>query len=122
MTNKQQYPGQRTANALILVVGILVILVLVATAFIGKTQSGRLTASAQRVAAARNDTARFIGRSIADEISGALFVRPLIPTPNNPNPQSANNRRGHPGTSWPRWGQDEFYPYNFAPILIKRLI
>ena len=39
---------KRRGNALILVVGILVLLVLVATAFITKTQSGRATAVAQR--------------------------------------------------------------------------
>ena len=96
----RKYFGNRNGNALILVVGILVILVLVATAFITKTQSGRITAAAQRIAAARNDSARVIGNSIAAEIATSLFVRPLIPT--TTNPQSANSRRGHPGTDWPR--------------------
>ena len=116
MNYRQQYCGNRRANALILVVGILVILVLVATAFITKTQSARMTASSQRVAAARNDTARFIGNAIADEIASSLFVHPLIPT--NTNPQSANSRRGHPGIDWPRWGQDGNAPYNFAPYAV----
>ncbi|MDP6693708.1 MAG: hypothetical protein QF444_05210, partial [Phycisphaerales bacterium] len=116
MNYRQQYCGNRGANALILVVGILVILVLVATAFITKTQSARMTASSQRVAAARNDTARFIGNAIADEIASSLFVHPLIPT--NTNPQSANSRRGHPGIDWPRWGQDGNAPYNFAPYAV----
>ena len=60
---------QRRGNALILVVGILVLLVLVATVFIAKTQSGRATAISQRDASQIADRANTVHRQIAAEIA-----------------------------------------------------
>ena len=76
--------GNRSAhyrgNALILVVGILVLLVLVATAFIAKTQSGRATAVAQRDSSLLHDRANTVHKEIADEIAQALFVKEVVLT------------------------------------------
>ena len=82
----------RRGNALILVVGVLVLLVLVATAFITRTQSGRFVISAQRDASEINDQARSIGRAVADEVAVALFPREYVWTPGTPQ-YSANAGR-----------------------------
>ena len=85
----------RFGNALILVVGILVLLVLVATAFITRTQSGRVTAVAQRDVAKINDRARTIATQVADETALSLFAKPIVVTNQIPA-SSANTRRGEP--------------------------
>ncbi len=104
----------RLGNALILVVGILVLLVLIATAFITKTQSGRITAVSQRDAARIDDRARGIARTIADEVAVALFPRKLVPNNGVPS-NSANDRRVRPELTSQRYGHDADYPFNFAP-------
>ena len=63
----------RRANTLILVIGILILLVLIGIMFIVKSQSIRITASAQRDAARINEQARSVGQSIADEVAIQLF-------------------------------------------------
>ena len=104
----------RRGNALILVVGILVLLVLVATAFITRTQSGRFVISAQRDAAEINDQARSIGRSVADELAVALFPREYVWTSGVPD-YSANAGRKTPNANALRYGHDPNNPFNFAP-------
>jgi len=114
MIHPQKYNRIRRGNALILVVGILVLLVLVATAFITKTQSGRATAVAQRDSARITDRADTIHREIADEIAIALFPRTLAST-FEASANSANARRVAPSLDTPRYGLDPLYPFNFAP-------
>ena len=114
---KQIHNPLRRANALILVVGVLVLLVLVTTAFLTRTQGTRVTAKAQRIAAARSNSARFIGQAIADDIALALFVKPEIPTGGAPQ-GSANNRRRLPDIGETRWTHDPNNPYNFAPYAV----
>ena len=75
MSNLSTTNPHRRGNALILVIGILVLLVLVATAFITKTQSGRVTAVAQQDAGEIDDRAHSVFTSTADEIAIALFPR-----------------------------------------------
>ena len=104
----------RRGNALILVVGVLVLLVLVATAFITRTQSGRFVISAQRDAAEINDQARSIGRAVADEVAVALFPREYVWTPGTP-PYSANAGRKVANADSLRYGHDPAEPFNFAP-------
>ncbi|MCH2147178.1 MAG: hypothetical protein MK073_05120, partial [Phycisphaerales bacterium] len=99
----------RRANALILVVGILVLLVLVATAFITKTQSGRVTSVAQRDSAQINDRNQSTMKAVADEIGDALFPRLVVPTL-EATIGSANARRDDPSLSTPRFGHDPSYP------------
>jgi len=107
--------NMRRANALILVVGILVLLVLVATAFITKTQSGRVTSVAQRDAAQINDRNQSTMKSVADEIGDALFPRLVVTTFGVSN-GSANARRDDPNLNTPRFGHDPTYPFNYAPF------
>jgi hypothetical protein len=104
----------RFGNALILVIGILVLLVLVATAFITRTQSGRATAIAQRDVAKINDRARTIATQVADETAQALFANPIVASAQIPA-NSANTRRGAPMATALRYGHDATYPFNFAP-------
>lgn len=110
----QQSNRPRFGNALILVVGILVLLVLVATAFITRTQSGRATAVAQRDVSKINDRARTIATQIADETAQALFAKPIVSTAQIPV-ESANVRRGAPYDESLRYGHDKNYPFNYAP-------
>lgn len=65
---------------MILVVSILVLLVIIATAFVSRTQGGRVTASAQQQAAAQTDRVGPIAHAVTDDISQALFVKPVNPT------------------------------------------
>lgn len=66
----------RRGNTIVLVIGILVLLVIIATAFVVRTQAGRQTAGAQQSSELRGDNARNIAGDLANEISGAaLFVR-----------------------------------------------
>jgi len=117
---KKTMPHVRSGNALILVIGILVLLVLVATAFITRVQSGRVTTSAQRDAAEITDQARSVGRFVADEIATALFCKEL--TPAQPD-GSANEPRRAPSPNALRYGSDNDVfggganpkPFNFAP-------
>src|SRR6185503_5283460 len=69
---------RRRGNTIVLVTGILVLLVIIATAYITRTQAGRTTSTAENRRNLREDTVHVIADSIADEISQALFVRPLI--------------------------------------------
>lgn len=115
MNQLSKQPSQfHRGNTLILVVGVLVLLVLVATAFITRTQSGRSTVSAQRNAAEINDQARSIGRAVADEIAIALFPREYVATSNMPI-GSANAGRRAPNSNARRYGHDPNNLYNFAP-------
>ena len=67
----------RRGNAIVLVVGILVLLVIIATAYITRTHAGRVTASATRRTQIRDGNAQVIAESIAGEIASALFVSPV---------------------------------------------
>lgn len=72
--------GSRRGNALVLVAGVLVLLVIVATAFITSTQGVRKTATAQRRAVNTDSAAEVIADDIAREISESLFVREIDPS------------------------------------------
>ena len=114
---KQKHSQLRRANALILVVGVLVLLVLVTTAYLTRTQGTRVTAKAQRVATARTNSARFIAQAIADDVALALFVKPELPTGGAPQ-GSANNRRRLADIGEARWTHDPNNPYNFASYAV----
>lgn len=84
-------PGGRRGNSMVLVAGILVLLVIIATAFITRAQTSRLTAASQLAASKRNDTSRAIADSLAQIVSEALFVRKIIDDPNdNISPNNSN--------------------------------
>ena len=73
----QLRPRPCRGNTLILVVGILVLLVIIATSYITRTHAGRITGLAVQRAERRDDNARLIADMLAQEIAEALFVRPL---------------------------------------------
>ncbi len=70
----------RRGSTLVLVAGILVILVIVAVAYISLARVGRATAAAQQQTTIVDDRAESIGLSLASEVAEALFVR-AVETP-----------------------------------------
>ena len=127
--------GGRRGNTIVLVVGILVLLVIIATSYVTRTHAGRVTAVSQQSASLRDDNARVIAESIADEIAGALFVRPIKGGAAGIGVASSNASRFLPredlnGDGFPDYlpvrygvdprdanpmdGQPDF-PWNFAP-------
>jgi len=63
------------ANTLVLVTAILVLLVIIATAFLVRSQSGRAQAAAQQKSVAREARVETIAADIAQEVADALFVK-----------------------------------------------
>ena len=81
--------ASRRGNTLVLVTAILVLLVIVATAYISRTRVGRATAAAQQQATIVDDRAESIGNMLASEVAEALFVRPVqTPVANKCSPAS----------------------------------
>ena len=64
-------------NTIVLVTAILVLLVVIATAFVSRTRSVRVTSAAQQSAAGRDGRGESIGVDVAREIAGALFPKPV---------------------------------------------
>lgn len=69
----------RRGNVLVLASGILVLLVIVASSYLARTNSERTTALAQRASNLRDDRVSVLAERIGKEISDALFVRPVQP-------------------------------------------
>ena len=127
--SRRRRAAPRRGNTIVLVVGILVLLVIIATAYISRTHAGRVTSLATQRATLRDDNAQVIADSIASEIAEALFVRPIDPT----DPALAT---GVADPSYPhlairpdalRYGVDpndangdllSDFPYNFAPFQV----
>ncbi|MFM1831794.1 MAG: hypothetical protein RLZZ461_110, partial [Planctomycetota bacterium] len=120
----------RRGNTLVLVTAILVLLVIIATAYISRTQGGRVIAAAQRKAIDREDRADVAAGVVAREIADTLFPRLVDPSdPGVANGAAATSST--PRISRPFWnGQklDRFMvdpqvnaagaplaPYNYAP-------
>jgi hypothetical protein len=86
---------------MILVTAILVLLVVIAVAFLSRTQAGRQVSAAQQQATQRDDRALSIANELADLIGESLFPQPVDPgtafrtDPNDPNVRTAVS-------SWPR--------------------
>ena len=78
--NTPTSPGERRGNALVLVAGALVLLVIIASAYLSSAQGIRQTAKAQRRTVNVDAAAGVIAEDIAREISEALFVREIDPT------------------------------------------
>lgn len=128
--NPAPRPAARRGNAMILVAGILVLLVVIATAYITRTQAGRLTSTAVQQSATRDNNARIIAGSIAEEIAGALFADPV--DPNSflwalPGVADSNALRLAPSPSAMRYSIDRDvlpqdgrpdFPYNFQPYQV----
>ena len=67
--------GRRRGNTLILVTAILVLLVIIATAYISRAQGVRAISTAQRNAVGRLDRAQTAANVVANEIAGGLFPK-----------------------------------------------
>ena len=71
--------ADRRGNTLVLVTAILVLLVIIATAYISRTQGGRVIAAAQRKAIDREDRADLAAGVVSREIADTLFPRLVDP-------------------------------------------
>ena len=69
----------RRGSTMILVVSMLVLLVIMAAAFVSRTQAGRVIAGAQQLSAAQTDRVGPIAHAVTEEITQSLFVRPVDP-------------------------------------------
>ena len=102
-------------NTMILVTAILVLLVIIAVAFLSRTQAGRQVSAAQQQATQRDDRALSIANELADLIGESLFPQPVDPTtafrtdPNDPDVRTAVS-------SWPRLAT----PPNARPLVSRR--
>ena len=119
-------PRVRRGNAMVLVAGLLVLLVILSTAFITRTQASRSSGRAHNLRAAREASAEGVGSAIAKEISRALFVDPLSGVGTGTvidanfiraEPQLLDYQLGSQISS--RYGKDPSYPYNFAPYAVR---
>ena len=63
------------ANAIVLVSAVLVLLVIIATAFVVRGQGGRVQAAASQASAGRTSRAETIAQGVAQEVADALFPR-----------------------------------------------
>lgn len=123
----------RRGNTLVLVAGILVLLVIIATSYLTTTQTQRGTSIAQQASSQRDDNSELIAEKIAAEIRDALFVWPIdVDDPGLGdffsgfgffNVADANFPRKHPAPDAARYGVDRqfifgewvTFGYNFAP-------
>ncbi len=122
----------RRGNSIVLVMGILVLLVIIATAFITRTHAGRVTANVTVRTTLRDDNARVIAEMIAQEIGLALFPHPVDQTITPPGDLAdSNTPRLSPLRHPIRYGVDQDvvdnstglppfdgfpdHPYNFPP-------
>ena len=107
----------RRGNALILVAGILVLLVIMATVFLSRTSTLRELGTAERQAAFHRDRRESAANEIAQQLADSLFVRPLDFTSAEydlglpPDEQ----RRLVSDVSAPRYGVDPEFTWNRAP-------
>ena len=74
-SSRLSFPADRRGNTLVLVTAILVLLVIIATAYISRAQGGRVIAAAQRNAIDREDRASVAAGVVAKEISEGLFPK-----------------------------------------------
>jgi hypothetical protein len=93
----------RRGNTIVLVTAILVLLVIIATAFVGRTRAVRQISAAQQSAAGRDGRAESIGVNVAQEISAALFAKPVdTADPFARTDNSVNPPVTVASASWPR--------------------
>ncbi len=72
----------RRGNTIVLVTAILVLLVIIATAFVGRTRAVRDISAAQQASAGRDGRGESVGVDVANEIADALFAKPIELDPN----------------------------------------
>ncbi|MDA1105044.1 MAG: hypothetical protein O2855_00415 [Planctomycetota bacterium] len=94
-------------NTLVLVTAILVLLAIVAVAYLSRTQAGRSTAAAQQLANSRGERIDALSDNLAQVISEALFVRPADPAdPWLQIPPDSGSQMPTPSPSRPRGAVD----------------
>ena len=71
----------RRGNTIVLVTAILVLLVIIATAFVGRTRAVRQISAAQQSSAGRDGRGESVAVDVANEIAGALFAKPVDANP-----------------------------------------
>lgn len=71
--------GERRGNTLVLVAAVLALLVIIATAYVTRTQSQRQVSVAQQSSAMRGENVEVIAETLADRVADALFVWPVDP-------------------------------------------
>lgn len=74
-TRRAAAVGWRRANVMIMVTALLVLLVIIASAFLTRTQAGRQIASAQQSSQSRQQRVDSITKSVVDEVAQSLFPR-----------------------------------------------
>lgn len=132
----------RRGNTIVLVTAILVLLVIIATAFVSRTRAVRQTSAAQQAAAGRDGRGESIGVNVAQEIASALFARPITVNGGGGvvDPYARTDNSVSPAvvvasSSWPRdksplgaarYSIDRdagngfpLFGYNFAPYEVK---
>ncbi|MBI1303102.1 MAG: hypothetical protein GC172_04880 [Phycisphaera sp.] len=93
----------RRGNTIVLVTAILVLLVIIATAFVGRTRAVRQISAAQQSSAGRDGRAESIARNVAAEIGEALFAKPVDTSdPFARTDNSVTPPVGVASSSWPR--------------------
>ncbi len=109
--------GTRRGNTLILVAGMLVLLVIIATVFLSRTQSLREAGRVQRQRAFQRDRTEAVALDIAQEIADALFVREIDYTPAEFSaalpPEESRREALDPKSV--RYGVDPDFAWNRAP-------
>jgi hypothetical protein len=75
--SRQAVARSRRGNTIVLVTAILVLLVIIATAFVARTRAVRQISAAQLSSAGRDSRADSIAANVAQEISDALFAKPV---------------------------------------------
>ncbi|MCE2874846.1 MAG: hypothetical protein LW625_04305, partial [Planctomycetaceae bacterium] len=80
MMHPHRIPNGRRGNALVLVSAMLVLLTLIAAAYLTRTRSQRVTASAMQETAGGTRRSDIVGKQLAEEIALHLFVKPIDPT------------------------------------------
>ena len=111
----------RRGNALVLVAALLVLMVLMATVFLTRARGIRTSAKAARQVAERDRLVESAARSVASEIAGSLFTRPIDYDPNDPLLGDARTRpveearRLPPSPDATRHDVDTTFAWNYAP-------
>ncbi len=117
----------RRGNTIVLVAGILVLLVILASAYLTRTRAERRTSVAILDAEMRNAKARQIGESLANEVTQALFPAPIDQAITPPGSLAdSSDPRLSPERNPQRYGIDQDadgnglpdHPYNFAPYWV----
>ena len=102
-------PMIRRANTIVFVMSILVLLVIIATAFVTRAKAGRQIATAQQAASGRDGRSDSLSRDVAKEISASLFPKPIDPSDafgQLDNTTVPPTRVG--SASWPRLSTPQF--------------